>query len=98
MKKLGNRKKIEPERLDRATHLRVTFSLTFTEPTESTLPTLSPIVMYSLDSTGVRLENHFRSLVMCQEQPESINQKFSKPPTCKIKNGSESEQMTQHCG
>jgi hypothetical protein len=54
-KKLGNREKIES-----------TDSLTFTVPTESTLPfPLSPKVMYSLVITGVRLENHLRSLVMC---------------------------------
>jgi hypothetical protein len=55
-------------------------------------------VMYSLVITRVRLENHHRSPVMCREQPESINQKPFKPPTCKIKNESESEQRTQHWG
>jgi hypothetical protein len=48
--------------------------------------------------TGVRMENHLRSPVMCREQPESINQKPSMPPTCKIKNESESEQKTHHWG
>jgi hypothetical protein len=55
-------------------------------------------VMYSLIITGVRLENHLRSPVMCREQPELINQKPSMPPTCKIKNESESEQKTRHWG
>jgi hypothetical protein len=53
-------------------------------------------VMYSLVITGVRLENHLLSPVMCREQPESINQTPSMPPTCKIKNESKSEQTTQH--
>jgi hypothetical protein len=53
-------------------------------------------VMYSLVITGVRLENHLRSPVMCREQLESINQKPSMPPTCKIKNESKSEQKTRH--
>jgi hypothetical protein len=55
-------------------------------------------VMYSLVITGVRLENHCRSTVMCREQQVSINQNPSKPPTCKIKNESESEKRTQHWG
>jgi hypothetical protein len=32
-------------------------------------------------SMGVRLENHLETLVMCQEQPESINHMFSNPPS-----------------
>jgi hypothetical protein len=51
--------------------------------------------MYSLVITGVGLENHRQSPVMCREQPESINQKPFVPPTCKIKNEIESEQRTQ---
>jgi hypothetical protein len=99
IKKLGNREKIATQRLDKRNAPRVTNSLTFTVPTERTLPfPLSPKVMYSLVITGVRLENHRRSPVMCREQPESINQKPSMPPTYKIKNESESEQRTQHWG
>jgi hypothetical protein len=97
IKKLGDREKIVPQRHDKKTRRRVTDSLTFTVPTESTLPfPLFPKVMYSLVITGVRLENHLRSPVMCREQLESINQKPSMPPTCKIKNESKSEQKTQH--
>jgi hypothetical protein len=97
IKKLGNREKIVPKDLTRETRLRVTDALTITVPTKSTLPfPLSPKVMYSLVITRVRLENHHQSPVMCREQPESINQKPSMPPTCKIKNESESEQKTQH--
>jgi hypothetical protein len=51
--------------------------------------------MYSLVITGVKLENHLQSPVMCREQQKSINQKPSMPPTYKNKNESESEQMTQ---
>jgi hypothetical protein len=99
IKKLGDREKIVPKDLTRETRLRVKDSLTFTVPTESTLPfSLSLKVMYSLVITGVRLENHRRSPVMCREQPESINQKPSMCPTCKIKNESESEKRTQHWG
>jgi hypothetical protein len=99
IKKLGDREKIVPQRLDKRNTPRVTDSLTFTVPTESTLPLpLSPKVIYSLVITGVRLENHRRSPVICQEQPESIKQKPSKPPTCKIKSESEIEQRTQHWG
>jgi hypothetical protein len=96
-KKLGDREKIVPQRLDkrntpssnRLTHLH--------RAHKSTLPfPLSPKVMYSLVIIRVRPENHRRSLVMCHEQPESINQKPSMPATCKIKNESESEQKTQH--
>jgi hypothetical protein len=58
--------------------------VTFTMPTESTLPfPLSPKVMYSLVITRVRLENHLRSSVMCREQPELINQKSSNSLACK---------------
>jgi hypothetical protein len=32
-------------------------------------------------SIGVRLENHLTTLVMCREQPESINHMFSRPPS-----------------
>jgi hypothetical protein len=97
-KKLGDREKIVPQRLDKRNTPK-SHRLTFTVPTESTLPfPLSPKVMYSLVITRVRLENHRRSPVMCREQPESINQKPSMPPTCKIKNESESEQRTQHWG
>jgi hypothetical protein len=46
---------------------------------------LSPNVMYNFSFTGVRLENHFLSPVMCREHPESINQMFSKPPACSQK-------------
>jgi hypothetical protein len=52
--------------------------------------------MYSLVITRVRLDIHLQSPVICREQPESINQKTSMPPTRKIKNESESEQTTQH--
>jgi hypothetical protein len=98
IKKLGDREKIVPRRLDKRNTPK-SHRLTFTVPTESTLPfPLSPKVMYSFVITGVRLENHRRSPVMCREQPESINQKPSMPPTCKIKNESESEQRTQHSG
>jgi hypothetical protein len=98
IKKLGDREKIVPRRLDKRNTPK-SHRLTFTVPTESTLPfPLSPKVMYSFVITGVRLENHRRSPVMCREQPESINQKPSMPPTCKIKNESESEQRTQHWG
>jgi hypothetical protein len=97
-KKLGNREKIVTQRLDKRNTPK-SHRLTFTVPTESTLPfPLSPKVMYSLVITRVRLENHRRSSVMCREQPESINRKPSMPPTCKIKNQSESEQTTQHWG
>jgi hypothetical protein len=54
--------------------------------------------MYFLVITGLRLENHCRSPVMCREQPESIDQKPYMPPTCKIKNESEKEKKTQHWG
>jgi hypothetical protein len=30
---------------------------------------------------GVRLENHLASMVMCREQPESINHMFSNLPS-----------------
>jgi hypothetical protein len=97
IKKLGNRKKIVTQGLDKRNTPRVTDSLTFTVPTERTLPfPLSPKVMYSLVITGVRLENHLGSLVKCREQPESVNQNPSMPPTRKMKNKSESEKMTQH--
>jgi hypothetical protein len=47
----------------------------------STFPFLSsPKVAYSLCDRGVRLENHFLSLVMCHEQPESMSHLSSKPP------------------
>jgi hypothetical protein len=53
--------------------------------------------MYFLVITGVGLENHLRSPVICQEPLESINQKPSMLPTYKIETKSESEQTTQHC-
>jgi hypothetical protein len=74
IKKLGDREKIVPQRLDKRNTPKSHDSLTFTVPTESTLPLpLFPKVMHSLVITGVRLENHRRSPVMCREQPESIN-------------------------
>jgi hypothetical protein len=66
-------------------------------PTKSTLLfPLSPKLMYSLDTTRAWLKNHLRSQVMCREQQESINQNLSMPPSYKIKNESESEQMSHH--
>jgi hypothetical protein len=59
IKKLGHQKKIEPQRLDKSNMLRVTDLLTFTLPTESTLPfQISSKEMYSMVITGVRLENY----------------------------------------
>jgi hypothetical protein len=75
----------------RGTRFSVTLLLNFTTPSESTHPhPLSPKVMYSFGTTEVKLENHLQSLIMCLEQPESINQKLSKPHTCTIKNEKES--------
>jgi hypothetical protein len=86
IKKLRNRKQIETQRLHKSNPLNVTLSLTCTTPSEITLPRpLPPNVMYIFSFTGVRLENHFLSPVMCQEHPESINQMFSKPPACSQK-------------
>jgi hypothetical protein len=46
--------------------------------------------MYLLVTTGTRLENHPLSLVICLEQPESINQMFFKSPISSSKSESES--------
>jgi hypothetical protein len=95
---LGNIEKIVTQRLYKRNTSKV-HRLTFTVPTESTVPfKLSQKVIHSLVITGVGLGNQLRSPVMCREQPESINQKPSMPPTWKIKNKSESEQSTQHWG
>jgi hypothetical protein len=59
IKNLGNRKQIETKRLDKSNTLQITLSLPFVVPIERIRPrTLSPKVMYSLHTTGVRLENH----------------------------------------
>jgi hypothetical protein len=58
IKKLGDREKIVAQKLDKRNTPK-SHRLTFPVPTESTLPfPLSPKVMYSLVSTGVRLKNH----------------------------------------
>jgi hypothetical protein len=46
--------------------------------------------MYLFVTTGKRLENHPLSLVICLEQPESINQMFFKSPTSSSESESES--------
>jgi hypothetical protein len=40
-----------------------------------------PTRIKHMKSMGVRLENHLAIPVMCQEQPESINHMFSRPPS-----------------
>src|SRR5579859_44693 len=73
-------------------------SFTLTDPTDLTFPRpLSLKVMYSLHITGVRLENQRELPVMCREQPESMSQMSSRPPSCKI-NDEKSEQMPRHWG
>jgi hypothetical protein len=86
IKQLRNQSKLKPKDFIRATLFNVTLSLTCTTPSEITLPRpLSPKVMYIFSFTGVMLENHFLSPVMCREHPESINQMFPKPPACSQK-------------
>jgi hypothetical protein len=82
IQQLGHRKQIEPQQLNKNNMPEVTLSLTLISPSESTRPRpLSPKVMYVLDTTKTRLENHPLSPVICLEQPESINQTFLKSPT-----------------
>jgi hypothetical protein len=46
--------------------------------------------MYLFVTTGMRLENHPLSPVICLEQPETINQMFFKSPTSSSDSESES--------
>jgi hypothetical protein len=38
-----------------------------------------PTIIKQMKSMGVRMKNHIVTLVMCREQPESINHMFSNP-------------------
>jgi hypothetical protein len=80
--KLRDRKQIVPQFFNKSDIIQVEVVIYLDDASTSTLPFLSsPKVIYSLCDSGVRLENHFLSPVMCHEQLKSMRHLFSRPPS-----------------